>query len=131
MKSQTLVTHPLASISLNAFIYYHQKLCWGFHVVENYRPLVNFAKIDNILLAEFCALTFPPFSFEEKLPLLVTLQVSCGYYKRFCVMARNLNSNNFMCQVMVASVHSCICDYIMMNSNFSCECDYNLWVSQV
>jgi hypothetical protein len=35
-----------------------------------------------------------------------------------------------MCQVMVASVHSCICDYIVMN-HFSCTCDYNLWVSQV
>jgi hypothetical protein len=69
--------------------------------VENHRPLVNFAKIDRILIAEFCALTFRPFSFKEKLPLLVTLQVLCGYYKRICVMAGNLNSNNFMFQVMV------------------------------
>ncbi len=55
--------------------------------MENHRPLVNFAKIDCILIAEFCALTFCPF--KEKLPLLVTLQVLCGYYKRICVMAKN------------------------------------------
>lgn len=108
-----------------------KKIVRGFHVVENHRPLVNFAKIDHILIAEFCGLTFPPFSFKEKLPLLVTLQDLCGYYKRICVMAGNWNNNNFMFQVMVASVHSCICDYIVMNSNFSYTCDYNLWVSQV
>jgi len=32
---------------------------------------------------------------------------------------------------IVASVHSCICDNIMMDPNFRFTCNYNLWLSQI